>query len=59
MRIEHPIWFYRVSRQYMEGYSNRYFCSQFPRALVIYYWLRAGDWLRDLKMKLKGEKRLR
>lgn len=56
---ETPVWFYKTSRQYMAGYSNRYFWSRFPRAMVGYYWLRAGDWLHDLKMKLKGEKRLR
>jgi len=59
VRIEHPIWFYKVSREYMRGYSNWFFFTRFPAAMIVYYWLRAGDWLHDLKMKIKGEKRLR
>lgn len=46
-----PLRFYRVSRQYTEGYTEWHFWRMFPKAFVRFYWYSVGDFFRAWRTK--------
>lgn len=48
LRDINPFFFYCKSRQYMAGYSNYYFYTHFPAALLGYYKLMFLDFLKTI-----------